>query len=67
MQHAAATAEKPAANNGEAVVQAAKTLGFEVTLADFEKMEAVLRELDPDELEAAAGGERIDKQWCLFD
>ena len=35
-------AEKSAANNNEAVVQAAKTLGFEVTLADLEKMEAAL-------------------------
>lgn len=52
--------EKSAATESEAVVEAAKELGFDVTLADLEKAKAEMQELDPDELAVAGGGDGKD-------
>ena len=48
--------EKLMANDTDAFVKAAKTVGFEVTLADLEKAKAERQELDQDELDAITGG-----------
>ncbi|MBR2822194.1 MAG: Nif11-like leader peptide family RiPP precursor [Clostridia bacterium] len=48
--------EKIASSDGEAVIKAAKDLGFEVTLADLEKAQAEAQNLDQEELNAVAGG-----------
>ena len=52
--------EKDAANDGEAIVKAAKAVGFEITVADLEKASAETQEIDPEELEKSAGG-----SWCF--
>ena len=52
--------EKDAANGGEALVKAAKAVGFEITVADLEKASAETQELDPEEIESSAGG-----SWCF--
>ena len=56
--------EKSADSDAQAIVQAAKTLGFDFTIADVEKAQAEIQELDPKELDQAAGGE---DSWCMFD
>ena len=53
--------EKDAANDGEAVVKAAKAVGFDISIADLEKAQAETQELDPEEIESSAGG------WCWAD
>ena len=56
--------EKSACSDAEAFVRAANTLGFDFTLADVERAQAEIQELDPDELEQATGG---TDSWCVFD
>ena len=51
--------EKDAANDGEAIVKAAKAVGFDMTVADLEKASAETQELDPEEIGNSAGG------WCF--
>ena len=53
--------EKSALNDIEAYVKAAKALGFELSLTEAEKASAETQELDPEEMEQAAGG------WCFAD
>ena len=48
--------EKSIANKGEAAVKAAQEVGFDVTLADLEKVKAAAQELDPEEMSKVAGG-----------
>ena len=45
-------------SDGEIIVAAAKALGYDVTLGDFERTVASAEPVDPDELESVAGG------WC---
>lgn len=53
--------EKSAESDAEAMAKAAQTLGYDFTVADMEKAHAEARELDPEEIEQAAGG------WCFAD
>ena len=43
------------------MAKAAQTLGYDFTVADMEKAHAEAWELDPEEIEQAAGG------WCFAD
>ena len=51
--------EKLAESGTEAIIKAAKALGYELTEADMDKVKAELQALDPEELKNAAGG-----GWC---
>ena len=53
--------EKSAESDAEAMAKAAQALGYDFTVADMEKAHAEARELDPEEIEQAAGG------WCFAD
>ena len=53
--------EKSAESDAEAMAKAAHALGYDFTVADMEKANAEARELDPEEMEQAAGG------WCFAD
>ena len=53
--------EKSAETDAEAMAKAAQTLGYDFTVADMEKAHAETQELDPEEMEQAAGG------WCFAD
>ena len=53
--------EKSALNDAEAMAKAARALGYDFTVADMEKANAETQELDPEEMEQAAGG------WCFAD
>ena len=53
--------EKSALNDAEAMAKAAQALGYDFTVADMEKANAEAQELDPEEMEQAAGG------WCFAD
>ena len=48
--------EKKAESYAEAMAMAARALGYDFTVADIEKAGAEAQELDPDEMETAAGG-----------
>ena len=48
--------EKLAGSDGEAMVKAAKELGFEISIDEMERYFASIQELDDEELENAAGG-----------
>ena len=48
--------EKLAESDGEAMVKAAKELGFEISIDEMERYFASIQELDDEELENAAGG-----------
>ena len=59
-----------AKSDGEVMVRAAAVLGYTITLEELERSAADRQELDPDELEDAAGGERRKDEyghevWCL--
>jgi hypothetical protein len=56
---------KEAESEAEAVVMAAKALGYEVEISDIEKAIAASQELDAEELENVSGGECTD--WCFAD
>ena len=53
--------EKSAESDAEAMAKAARALGYDFTVADMEKANAEAQELDPEEMEQAAGG------WCFAD
>ena len=53
--------EKSAESDAEAMAKAAHALGYDFTVADMEKANAETQELDPEEMEQAAGG------WCFAD
>ena len=53
--------EGSASNDAEAMAAAARALGYDFTVADMEKANAEAQELDPEEMELAAGG------WCFAD
>ena len=53
--------EKSVESDAEAMAKAAQTLGYDFTVADMEKAHAETQELDPEEMEHAAGG------WCFAD
>ena len=53
--------ERSASNDAEAMAKAAQALGYDFTVADMEKAHAETQELDPGEMEQAAGG------WCFAD
>ena len=55
------TEEKSAESDAEAMAKAARALGYDFTVADMEKANAETQELDPEEMEQAAGG------WCFAD
>ena len=48
--------EKSAESDAEAMAKAAHALGYDFTVADMEKANAETQELDPEEMEQAAGG-----------
>ena len=48
--------EKDAANDGEAFVKAARAVGFDISMADLEKLKAETQEIAPEEIEKIAGG-----------
>lgn len=53
--------EGSAKNDADALVKAAKEIGFEISDLDIDKAKAAIQELDPKEMETAAGG------WCAWD
>ena len=55
------TEEKSVESDAEAMAKAARALGYDFTVADMEKANAETQELDPEEMEQAAGG------WCFAD
>ncbi len=55
------TKEKSAESDADAMAKAARVLGYDFTVADMEKAHAETRELDPEEMQQAAGG------WCFAD
>ncbi len=61
--------EKTAQSDGELFAKAAQELGFNITAADFEKLDAEREEVSADELEQVAGGGSEDDkghdQWCF--
>ena len=63
-------AEGDAQSDGEVMVQAAKELGYDISIAALEKAKAEAEALDPAELEAVAGGgtdpEKV-KEGCVVD
>ena len=54
--------EKSAQSDGEAIVKAARAMGYDFAEADMEKAFVSMQELDPEEMEKAAGG-----QFCWSD
>ena len=58
--------EKSVESDAEAMVKAAQTLGYDFTVADMEKIYAETQELDPEEMEQAAGG-WTEGSWCFAD
>ncbi len=61
MELAKIAKEKSVESDAEAMAKAAQTLGYDFTVADMEKAHAETQELDPEEMEHAAGG------WCFAD
>ncbi len=59
--------EKTAQSDGELFAKAASELGFNITAADFERLDAENEEVSADELEQVAGGFDHDTEWCLKD
>ena len=61
--------EKTAQNDGELFAKAAQELGYSITAADFEKLDAEREEVSADELEQVAGGGSEDDKghdnWCF--
>ena len=52
--------EGKAANDGEMLVAAAKELGYDISIAALEQAKVEAEELDPEALEAVAGGEHTN-------
>ena len=53
--------------DGEVICAAAKELGYTLTVGDLERFFASKEELDPDELESAAGGRERQYRTCSSD
>ena len=57
--------------DGEVLVKAAAALGYTISLEELERLTAAAQELDPDEMNAAAGwrisgeDEKGHENWCL--
>ena len=58
--------EKSAESDAEAIAKAAQALGYDFTVADMEKAQAEIQELDPEEMGKAAGG-WTEGSWCFAD
>ena len=58
--------EKSAESDAEAIAKAAQALGYDTTVADIEKAQAEIQELDPEEMGKAAGG-WTEGSWCFAD
>ena len=58
--------EKSAESDAEAMAKAAQALGYDFTVADMEKAQAEIQELDPEEMGKAAGG-WTEGSWCFAD
>ena len=58
--------EKSVESDAEAMAKAAQTLGYDFTVADMEKAQAEIQELDPEEMGKAAGG-WTEGSWCFAD
>ena len=56
--------EKTVQNDGDLFAKAAQEIGFNITAADFERLDAENEEVSTDELESVAGGVDNDN-WCL--
>ncbi len=63
--------EKTAQSDGDLFAKAAQELGYNITAADFEKLDAEREEVSADELELVAGGGGEDEDdkghdnWCV--
>ena len=61
--------EKTAQSDGELFAKATQELGYNITAADFERLDAEREEVSADELEQVAGGAPEDDKghdnWCL--
>ena len=61
--------EKTVQSDGDLFAKAAQELGYNITAADFEKLDAEREEVSADELEQVAGGGSEDDkghdQWCF--
>ena len=61
--------EKTAQSDGELFAKAAAKLGYNITAADFEKLDAEREEVSADDLEQVAGGGSEDDKghdnWCV--
>ena len=53
---------KEAKNDGEAMVKAAASLGYTITVEELDRAAADLEKLDDDELEAAGGDKMMDEE-----
>ena len=53
--------EQSEESEGDALIKAAKSLGYDLSKSDFDKLKASTQELDPNELEKVSGG------WCWWD
>ena len=56
--------EESKKENIEALAKAAADLGYQITIADFERAKVMDEELDPEELEKVSGGAW---GWCWSD
>jgi predicted ribosomally synthesized peptide with nif11-like leader len=54
-----------AQSDAEAITNAAKALGYDISIPDIEKTMAESSELDQDELESVSGGAGV--HWCVSD
>ncbi len=57
-------AEKKANSDGEVVTAAARELGYDITIAALEQAQAEAEQLDPEAMEAVAGGQYNDRNQC---
>ncbi len=61
--------EKTAQSDGELFAKAAQELGYNITAADFERLDAEKEEISADELELVAGGgfedDKGHNKWCF--
>ena len=58
-------AEKSVGSNNEAVVKAAKEIGFDISIEELERSYAEKQEMNDDELDKVAGG-RVDGPYCAI-
>ncbi len=58
-------AEKSAGSNGEALVKAAKEIGFDISIEELERSYAEKQEMNDEELDKVAGGGRYC-EWSYY-